>query len=50
MRRSFLRAGCLAAMLGTLALANEPEAFAAFQRQEIERWRDVVQKKGLTPE
>lgn len=31
-------------------VADKPEAFADFQRKEIARWREVVQKKGLTPE
>jgi len=31
-------------------VANTPEEFGTFQRREIERWRDVVRKKGLTPE
>jgi tripartite-type tricarboxylate transporter receptor subunit TctC len=38
------------AQQGFDVVANKPEEFAAFQRQEIERWREVVQKKGLTPE
>ncbi len=31
-------------------VANTPEEFGTFQRREIERWREVVRKKGLTPE
>ncbi len=31
-------------------VADKPESFAEFQRKEIGRWREVVQKKGLTPE
>ena len=30
-------------------VANRPEEYAEFQRREIERWREVVRRKGLTP-
>ena len=36
--------------LGFDVVAGRPEEYAEFQRKEIERWREVVQKKGLTPE
>ena len=38
------------AQQGFDVVANKPEEFADFQRKEIARWREVVQKKGLTPE
>jgi len=31
-------------------VANRPEEYGEFQRREIERWREVVRRKGLTPE
>jgi tripartite-type tricarboxylate transporter receptor subunit TctC len=31
-------------------VADRPEQFAAFQRKEYDRWREVVRQKGLTPE
>lgn len=31
-------------------VANRPDEFAEFQRQEIARWREVVKQKGLTPD
>ncbi len=31
-------------------VANRPEEFAAFQRKEVARWRDVVKQKNLTPD
>ncbi|HPU53008.1 MAG TPA: tripartite tricarboxylate transporter substrate binding protein [Burkholderiaceae bacterium] len=38
------------AQQGFDVVADKPEAFADFQRKEIARWREVVQKKGLTPD
>ena len=38
------------ALQGFDVVANKPDEFAQFQRQEIERWRDVVKQKGLTPD
>ncbi len=31
-------------------VANTPQEFAAFQRKEVARWREVVKQKNLTPE
>jgi tripartite-type tricarboxylate transporter receptor subunit TctC len=31
-------------------VANAPEQFAAFQREEIARWTKVVKQKGVTPD
>lgn len=36
--------------LGFEVPASRPEAFAAFQEREIARWRDVVQRGGITAE
>lgn len=38
------------AQQGFDVVADKPESFAEFQRKEIGRWREVVQKKGLTPD
>ena len=38
------------AQQGFDVVGNRPSEFADFQRREIERWRDVVRRKGLTPE
>ena len=38
------------ALQGFDVVANKPDEFAQFQRQEIERWREVVKQKGLTPD
>lgn len=35
---------------GLLALRESPEAFAARVRQDIERWRPIVQATGFTPD
>ncbi len=36
--------------LGFDVVANSPEQYAEFQRNEIARWSDVVKQKGLTPD
>jgi tripartite-type tricarboxylate transporter receptor subunit TctC len=38
------------AQQGFDVVANRPEEYGEFQRREIERWREVVRRKGLTPE
>jgi tripartite-type tricarboxylate transporter receptor subunit TctC len=38
------------AQQGFDVVANRPEEYAEFQRREIERWREVVRRKGLTPD
>ncbi|HYF59049.1 MAG TPA: tripartite tricarboxylate transporter substrate binding protein [Burkholderiaceae bacterium] len=35
---------------GFEVVGNTPEQYAAFQRDEIERWTKVVKQKGLTPD
>jgi tripartite-type tricarboxylate transporter receptor subunit TctC len=37
------------AEIGFEVVASQPEAFAAFQREEIARWRRVVQAGNITP-
>ena len=36
--------------IGFTVVANAPEEYAAFQREEIARWRQVVQTAGIRPE
>ena len=38
------------AQQGFDVVANTPEQYAAFQRAEIERWKQVVKKAGITPD
>jgi tripartite-type tricarboxylate transporter receptor subunit TctC len=38
------------AQQGFDVVSNRPEEYGEFQRREIERWREVVRRKGLTPE
>jgi tripartite-type tricarboxylate transporter receptor subunit TctC len=38
------------AEIGFEVVASTPEEFAAFQRQEIERWREVIRKGNITPD
>ncbi|RMX07873.1 tripartite tricarboxylate transporter substrate binding protein [Corticibacter populi] len=33
---------------GMEVLANSPEAFTAFQAQEFQRWKDLIQARGIT--
>ena len=35
------------AELGGVPLRGSPEAFAAFVRSEIAKWREVIRKEGL---
>ncbi|MFC7557229.1 tripartite tricarboxylate transporter substrate-binding protein [Pseudoroseomonas wenyumeiae] len=37
------------AEIGFEVVASKPEEFTAFQRQEIARWRQVVQAGNITP-
>lgn len=36
--------------IGFTVVANSPEEYAAFQREEVERWRRVIQTAGITPD
>ena len=38
------------AEIGFEVVANSPEEFAAFQGQEIARWKHVVQAGNITPD
>jgi tripartite-type tricarboxylate transporter receptor subunit TctC len=36
--------------IGFTVVASSPEEYAAFQREEVERWRGVVRTAGIKPE